>query len=80
MVEVVVLPQDQRLPYTCHQYRVRICIKGKWKTLSSKTAAKDRLGGGRNNKSKEKKGRSNTPLSILSRGTKEDTPLGSVIL
>ena len=44
-----------------------------------KTAAKDRFGGGGNNKRKENKVRRKTPLRLRSRGTKEDMPLGSVL-
>ena len=46
MVDVVVLPQDQRPPYACHKYVVCLCIKGKWSTLAYKVTKNDRLGGG----------------------------------
>ena len=74
------LPQDQRPPYACHQYRIRLCRKGECRTLSAKEAAKDRIGGGGKNKRKEKKGRRKTLLRLRIRRTEEDTPLGSVIL
>ena len=43
-------------------------------------AENDRLVGKGNKKRKEKKVRRKTPLRILSIGTEEDMPLGSVIL
>ena len=79
-MEVVVLLRDQRSPCTCHHTSLRLCIKGKWRTLASKSAAKNRLGGGGKKKSKEEKGKRKTPLSIHSIGTEEDTTFGSVIL
>ena len=74
------LPQDQHPPYACHQYRVHICRKGKWRTLAAKAEAKDRLGGGGKKNSKYNKGGRKTPLSLFSRVNEEDTPLGSVLL
>ena len=46
VVEVVVLPPYQLPPYDCHQYRIILCGKGKWKKMETKAAEKDRLGGG----------------------------------
>ena len=46
----------------------------------AKAAEKDCFGGGGNKKSKEKKRRRKTLPRILSRGTEEDAPLGSVHL
>ena len=40
VVEVVMLPQDQRPSYICHHYSVLLCRKGKWRTLTSKSIAK----------------------------------------
>ena len=45
-----------------------------------KAEEKYMLGGGGNNKRKWNTGRRKTPMRLLSRGTEEDTPLGSVIL
>ena len=43
---MVVLPPYQLPPYDCHQYRIILCGKGKWKKMETKAAEKDRLGGG----------------------------------
>ena len=48
--------------------------------LVDKAGEKDRLGSGGNKKRKYDNGIRNTPLSIHSKGTNEDKPLGSVIL
>ena len=80
VMDVVVLPWDKCLACACHQYSVPLCIKGECRDLAAKSAAKDKLGGGGENNSKEKKGRSKTPLRLRSIGTEEYSPLGSVIL
>ena len=77
---MVVLLQDKLLPDACHQYSVCLCRKGKRRTLASKAEEKDSLGGGGNKKRKNKKGRRKALLSLSSRGTEEDTPIGNVIL
>ena len=80
VVEVVMLPQDQRLPYYCHQCSIHLYREGKWRTLATNASAKGRLVNGGNKKRKENKGRRKNPPRICSRGTEEYTPLGSVLL
>ena len=77
---MVVLTQEQRPPCAFCPYIVQICRKGKWRTLTAKAAAKDRLVGGGEKNRKEKKGRRKTALKLRSRGNEENIPLGSVHL
>ena len=75
VVDVVVLPQDQRLFYACHQYSLRIFRKDKWRSLVTKIEAKEMLCGEGKKKRKGKKERRKIPWGSVVEGLRKICPL-----